>query len=153
VHAARVLGQVFQNPSLRRVETAFAGFSGAEWAVWIAMLVAPAVAGLLLDVSSPGVVFATMAAVCARDGEVAAGRRSAATVPVVEIGLVRTHRLFSALDPPTIERLARAVVPLNVAAGGTLIREGERGDRFYLFADGELDVTHDGTTAAHTSPR
>jgi MFS family permease len=69
----------------------------------------------------------------------------AATVPVVEIGLVRTHRLFSALDPPTIERLARALVPLNVGAGESLIRQGERGDRFYLFADGELDVTHDGT--------
>jgi Cyclic nucleotide-binding domain/Major Facilitator Superfamily len=69
----------------------------------------------------------------------------AATVPIVEIGLVRTHRLFTSLDPPTIERLARALVPVDVAAGETLIREGAAGDRFYLVADGELDVTHDGT--------
>jgi MFS family permease len=69
----------------------------------------------------------------------------AATVPVVQIGLVRTHRLFASLDPPTIERLARALVPVDVASGETLIREGEAGDRFYLVADGELEVTRDGT--------
>src|SRR5262245_20896888 len=34
-----VVASVFRNPDLRRVEIAYVGFNGAEWGVWIAVLV------------------------------------------------------------------------------------------------------------------
>jgi hypothetical protein len=64
-----------------------------------------------------------------------------AVLPVVEIARLRSSAIFSALGPPAVEGLARALEPVQVAAGTTVVREREPGDRFYIVADGELDVT------------
>ncbi len=66
-----------------------------------------------------------------------------ATVPVVEIALLRSVPLFASLPPPTLESLARALEPVAVAAGADVIRAGEDGDRFYVIADGVLEVIRD----------
>jgi MFS family permease len=71
-----------------------------------------------------------------------------ATVPVVEIGLLRHMDLFAALPGPTVESLARALEPLTVPAGTDVIVEGEEGDRFYAIADGQVDVLSNGRTVA-----
>jgi hypothetical protein len=67
-----------------------------------------------------------------------------ATVPVVEIALLRSIALFAPLAPPTLESVARALVPLAPPAGTEVIRQGDVGDRLYVIADGECDVTADG---------
>lgn len=68
-----------------------------------------------------------------------------ATVPVVELALLRGMRIFAALPAPAIEGLARSATPLEIPAGTYLIREGEVGDRFYAVADGELEIRRGGT--------
>jgi MFS family permease len=64
-----------------------------------------------------------------------------AVLPVVEIARLRASRIFSALGAPAVEGLARALAPVQFAAGTAVVREREPGDRFYLVADGELDVS------------
>src|SRR5918995_1014323 len=73
---------------------------------------------------------------------------AAAHVPIVEIALLRSLRIFRALPAPALEGLARSLEPVQLAAGEVLIREGERGDRFYAVADGRLQVTISGTLVA-----
>ena len=72
----------------------------------------------------------------------------AADVPQVQIQLLRAIPLFRPLPAPELEGLARALVPVHLPAGTTVMREGEAGDRFYAIADGEVRVTKRGQTVA-----
>jgi CRP-like cAMP-binding protein len=48
------------------------------------------------------------------------------------------------LAPVALARLASRLEPLDLAAGSTLLREGDPGDRAYLLAAGELVAEQDG---------
>jgi hypothetical protein len=65
---------------------------------------------------------------------------AAATVPLVEIHLLRSIPLFAPLPAPALEMLARALTPLNLPAGTIVIREGDQGDCYYAISQGELRV-------------
>lgn len=71
-----------------------------------------------------------------------------ADVPVVEINLLRSLPLFALLPAAQVEGLARSLQPLAVTGGTELIVQGELGDRFYVVADGEIEVTRDGSRVA-----
>jgi MFS family permease len=71
-----------------------------------------------------------------------------ATVPVVEIALLRTLPMLAALPPPALERLAKSLEPVETETGTVLIRQGERGDRLYVIADGEVEIEVDGRPVA-----
>jgi MFS family permease len=69
-------------------------------------------------------------------------RRLDAYVPPTEaLARLRGHTLFSALPPAVLEGLARELASIPVHAGLAVITEGEVGDRFYLIAEGEFDVS------------
>jgi Major Facilitator Superfamily/Cyclic nucleotide-binding domain len=73
---------------------------------------------------------------------------AAARVPIVEIALLRSLRIFRALPAPALEGLARSVERVELAVGDVLIHEGQRGDRFYAIADGRLEVRIGGAPVA-----
>ena len=60
------------------------------------------------------------------------------------LALVRGVPLLAALPPPVQERLAHVLVPATVPAGEVVVREGDRGDRFWIIERGEALVTIDG---------
>jgi len=69
---------------------------------------------------------------------------ASATVPQVEIQLLRSIPIFAALPAPALEGIARELVPMTAPTGTVVIKEGESGDRYYAVADGELIVTQGG---------
>ena len=82
-----------------------------------------------------------------------AGRRLAsidrrATVPIVEIGLLRLMPAFAPLPPDVIEGVARNLKPVGADAGEVVIRQGDEGDLWYGVAAGELSVTRAGQELA-----
>ena len=71
---------------------------------------------------------------------------SEATVPIVEIGLLRSLNILAPLPAPVLEGLARSLVAERFAAGSVVVREGEPGGSFYAIADGEIEASADGRT-------
>ncbi len=69
---------------------------------------------------------------------------ASATVPQVEIQLLRSIPIFSPLPAPSIEGIARELVALSVPTGTAVIREGDRGDSYYAVADGQLAISRAG---------
>ena len=69
---------------------------------------------------------------------------ASATIPQVEIQLLRSIPIFAVLPAPSLEGVARQLVPVVVPTGTVVIREGDRGDCYYAVADGELSVSRKG---------
>jgi len=64
-----------------------------------------------------------------------------APIPEEAFALLRGVPMFAPLAIGTLENLSRRLVELDVPAGQAVVREGEPGDRVYLVAQGDFDVT------------
>ena len=70
---------------------------------------------------------------------------AAATAPEEgDLRLLRAVPIFAPLPGTTIEHLANRLAPLRFEPGTEIIRQGDPGDRFYLVAEGEVEVEADG---------
>jgi MFS family permease len=69
-----------------------------------------------------------------------------------ELRILGSVPIFAPLPGGTLEHLAARLVPLRVDAGSVVMREGDLGDRFYIVAEGELEVTQDGARIAELEP-
>jgi hypothetical protein len=141
-----LLQRVAQPGLLARIFGLLEGFELAGYAV--GSLLAPA----LVAVGGPRTAFVGVGVILPLLA-LAAGRRLLdidrhATVPVVEIALLRATPLFAPLGGPTLESVARSLEPIAVVAGTEIVRQGDEGDRFFVIAGGEADVVASGRHVA-----
>jgi hypothetical protein len=57
-----------------------------------------------------------------------------------ELRLLRGVPMLAPLSGPVLERLASGIVRTEHPAGAVVVREGDHGDRFFVVAQGTLDV-------------
>jgi hypothetical protein len=119
------------------------GIGGALAAVLIALLGAQGafvVAGLLLPVAI-ALAWRTLQRLDAN-----------AVVPVRELALLRGIPMFAPLPPDILERLALNLEPMRFAPDSTIVRQGDHGDRLFVIADGEVEVSIDGMFVGRQGP-
>jgi MFS family permease len=70
--------------------------------------------------------------------------------PAAEVAVIDCVPMLTPLSIAAKEHMARALVPVSVAAGDVVIRAGDPGDRFYIVAEGELEIL---TEPVHVTAR
>ena len=69
-----------------------------------------------------------------------------------EVTLLQSLDLFAPLTSHTLEGIATRLTRVAATPGGVLMGEGDPGDRFYIVADGELELSRDGRAMAKLGP-
>jgi MFS family permease len=77
---------------------------------------------------------------------------SAEAPEAAELRLLTSIPIFAPLPGTSLEHLAGRLVPLRLEPGTTIIRQGDAGERFYILAEGEVEVTEDGTRLTELGP-
>ena len=116
-------------------------------AMGIGAAIAPALIALLGTDTAIVVTGFLLPALVAVSGVAVARIDAAAPAPDVdELRVLASVPIFAPLPGGSLEHLATRLVPLRVDPGTVIVREGDAGDRFYIVAEGELEVSQDGRT-------
>jgi Cyclic nucleotide-binding domain/Major Facilitator Superfamily len=141
-----LLQRVTTTSMLARVFAFKEGLAMAAWGVGSAavplVIALAGTTGALLFAGAivPGLVLLRLRLLLAVD--------AAVTVPVVTIALLRSMRVLRALPVPALEGVAQEALEVTVAAGDTILRQGDAGDQYYAIADGTVEVSRDGQLLA-----
>jgi MFS family permease len=76
---------------------------------------------------------------------------AAVEVPARPLALLRGLPIFGPLPPMVLERLAFDAQPLSLPAG-PVFRQGDMGERFYVIAEGEVEIEVDGVRVRTEGP-
>ena len=112
-----------------------------------ALLAPPLVAALGLDAALIA-LGAGLALVAVRLAPALARFEAAVPIGEEEFGLLRGVPFLAPLAVATVENLAQRVEHLSIEKGQTVIQQGDHGDRFYVIAEGEVEVRVDGQAHA-----
>lgn len=77
---------------------------------------------------------------------------SATSIPADVVALLLGVPTLAVLAPRIVERLARDATAEQVPAGGTVVRQGAVGTRFYVIASGQVRVDIDGSDVRELGP-
>ena len=69
-----------------------------------------------------------------------------------QLALLRSIPIFAPLPGAPLEHLAARLIPLSVEPGTTIVKQGDPGDRFYIIAEGQVDVDVEGQRSATLGP-
>lgn len=118
-------------------------------AVGIGAILAPALSGLLGIEDALIVTGVFLPVLVVLFGRQLSRIDAAAHAPDAgELRVLASVPIFAPLPGTSLEHLAGRLVPLRIDAGTVVVREGDAGDRFYMIAEGEVEVSENGRRLA-----
>ena len=150
VGAANSVEDVAGFTLLQRVvpDDALSRVLGVVWGlVMAAVALGSVTAPLVVDAIGPQAAFAVVGAILpiltlAVWRTLVAIDHEATAAPAAELALVEGVPLFEPLSVVAKEHIAGRLTRIEVPAGDVVVRAGETGDRFYVVADGELEIVN-----------
>lgn len=152
VGAARIVESVAAQTLLQRstpLDVIVCAFALIESVRDLGMILGALLVPLLIGLGGPKAAFAGVAG-CVLVALPLAARHvrridDEASIPVVEMGVLRNLAIFSSLPAASLELLAREASYTSVDPGTAIIREGAEGDDYYAITRGSVCVTRGGS--------